>query len=197
MNNKLIAEGFGTFILALAVLASVHTADAFITTPVIAGLVVVLFVYTIGAKSGAHLNPGVTAGIWSLGKMKSVEALWYMVAQFIGGALAMLVASYFFSSIGWSTTPESLSNFLAELIGMAIFTFGIASVVYGKIADNTSGIVIGGSLLLGIIIAVYFGSLGALNPVIALTLGAFNFSYILSAIFGSVIGMRLYKMICS
>lgn len=191
-----MAEGFGTFILTLAVLVSVNTADSFISTPVIVGLVLVLFVYTIGSVSGTHLNPGVTAGVWSLGKMKTPEALRYMVAQFVGGLLAFFLASYFFPEVNWSTTPESLNNFLAELIGMTIFTFGVASVVYGKVKDTASGIVIGGSLLLGIIIAAYLGSLGILNPAIALALGAFNFSYVLGAILGSAIGMRLYKVIC-
>lgn len=197
MNNKLTAEGFGTFVLTLSVLASFNTENAMVSTPVIVGLVLVMLVYTIGSKSGCHVNPGVTAGVWALGKMKSADALGYMVAQFIGGAIAILVASHFFTNIGWSTTPESLNTFLAEFIGMAIFAFGVASVVYGKANETTSGPIVGGSLLLGILIAAYFGSLGALNPVVALALGAFNFSYVASSILGSILGMRLYKLICN
>lgn len=195
MNKKLLAEALGTFTLALAVLTSVST-DSILVTPVIAGLVLGLFVYTIGAKSGSHINPAVTTGLWSLGKIKTNEAVSYIIAQLIGGGLALFVATNFLGEVGLSSAPESFSIFLAELIGMIIFTFGIASVVYSKVNDAASGLVIGGSLLLGIIIAAHLGSSGILNPAVALALGSFNFSYVLGAIFGSAIGMRLYKTLC-
>lgn len=195
MNKKLFAEALGTFTLALAVLASVNT-DSILVTPVIAGLVLGLFVYTIGAKSGSHINPAVTAGLWSLGKINTNDAISYIVAQLVGGGLALVVAGIFMNGAGLGSAPESGLVFLAELIGMIVFTFGIASVVYGKVNDTASGLVIGGSLLLGIIIAAHLGSSGILNPAVALALGSFNFSYVLSAVLGSVLGMRLYKILC-
>lgn len=195
MNKKLFAEALGTFTLALAVLASVNT-DSILVTPVIAGLVLGLFVYTIGAKSGSHINPAVTAGLWSLGKINTNDAISYIVAQLVGGGLALVVAGIFMNGAGLGSAPESGLVFLAELIGMIVFTFGIASVVYGKVNDTASGLVIGGSLILGIIIAAHLGSSGILNPAVALALGSFNFSYVLSAVLGSVLGMRLYKILC-
>ena len=89
--------------------------------------------------------------------------------------------------------PESLQIFLAELIGATILTFGIAAVVHGKVSSTLSGIVIGWSLLIGIILASALGSAGILNPAVALALGSLNLSYALGAIAGGVIGVQLYK----
>lgn len=195
MNKQLFAEGFGTFALALAVLASVSATESILATPVIAGLVLALFVYTIGAKSGCHINPGVTAGLWSIGKINTSDAVSYIITQLIGGFAALLVASYFFTSITIGSTPESLPVFLAELIGMTFFTFGIASIVYGKVNDTASGLVIGGSLLLGILIAAHLGSAGILNPAVALALGSLNISYVLGSVLGAFLGFRIFKAI--
>jgi len=193
MQKKLIAEGFGTFVLSLAVLSSIQMEVAVIVTPIIAGLVLGLFVYTIGSTSGAHINPAVTVGLWSIGKIKTNEAILYVIAQVIGALIAFGVVSTFIGGVSLSLSPESFPAFIAELIGMTIFTFGIAAVVYGKVKDEASGLVIGGSLLLGILLAVHFGSIGILNPAVALSLGSLNLSYAFGAIIGSIAGMNLYK----
>src|SRR5262245_8113259 len=38
-----------------------------------------------GQRSGAHLNPAVTLTYWRLGKVKAWDAVFYIVAQFVGG----------------------------------------------------------------------------------------------------------------
>ncbi|MCA9360550.1 aquaporin [Candidatus Kaiserbacteria bacterium] len=194
MKKKLIAEGFGTFALALAVLTSVNV-DSVLATPVIAGLVLGLFVYTIGSNSGCHINPAVTAGLWSIGKINSKDAMSYIASQLAGGLVAFFVASAFIPGLSLGTDAESMMVFFAELIGMVVFTFGIASVVYKKAEGSASGLIIGGSLMLGIIIAVHLGSAGLLNPAVGLAVGSLSFSYVLGAVAGSAIGMRLFKMI--
>lgn len=193
MQKKLIAEGFGTFVLALAVLSSIQTEVSFVSTPIIASLVVGLFVYSIGSTSGCHINPGVTAGLWSIGKIKTNEAVMYIVAQMLGALAAFGLVSMLIGGVSIAMLPESMPVFAAELIGMIVFTFGIAAVVYGRVQETASGLLIGGSLLLGILLAVHFGSAGILNPAVALSLGSLNISYTLGAVLGGVIGMNLYK----
>jgi aquaporin Z len=193
MQKKLIAEALGTFTLALAVLSSLQMEASIISTPVVAALVLGLFVYTIGGTSGCHINPAVTIGLWSIGKMKVNEAVQYIVAQLLGALVAFGLASTVFDNVSIGMAPESIPVFVAELIGAALFTFGIAGVVLGKVRDDVSGLVIGGSLLLGILLAAYFGSAGILNPAVALALGALNLSYALGSIAGAVIGMNIYK----
>jgi len=137
----------------------------------------------------------VTIGLWSIKKVSTAEAINYIVAQLIGALLAFGIAVVFFNGISLGMVAESGTVFWAELIGAAVFTFGIAGVVYGKVKDAASGLVIGGSLLLGIVIAAHLGSAGILNPAVALALGSISLSYVLGSILGGIVGMKLYKMI--
>ncbi len=193
MQNKLIAEGIGTFTLALAVLLSLNSGGSVMPTPVVAGLVLALFVYTIGARSGCHINPAVTLGLWSVNKVKTNEAVAYIIVQVLGALIAFgLVSTTLGTAMTLGMGAESMTVFFAELVGAALFAFGIAGVVYGRVRDDMSGIVIGGSLLLGIMVAAGLGSLGILNPAVALALGSLNLSYALGAIAGAVLGMNVY-----
>lgn len=193
MLQKVIAEFFGTTTLAFAVLASISMTTPFLTTPVVAGLVLMLFVYSVGAISGSHLNPAVTVGAWAINKIPTKEAIAYIMAQCLGGFMAFLLAFYLFSSVSVGFTTESYTDFWAELIGMTVFSFGIASVIYKKTNPTASGLVIGGSLTLGILLAVAAGSAGLLNPAVGITLGMVSLSNIAGALFGSIIGMHLYR----
>jgi glycerol uptake facilitator-like aquaporin len=191
--KKYIAEALGTFALTLVVALSL--AGRFpVSTPVLAGFVVLLFVYSIGHISGTHINPAVTLGLWSINKIKTADALNYIGSQFIGACLALFLVS---SWPGLTMTTLIVKNSwevgLAELIGTFFFAFGIASVVYERASAIISGLVIGGSLLLGITIAALLGSNGVLNPAVAFGIGSFGVMYALAPIIGSVLGMRLYK----
>ena len=76
--KKYIAEGLGAGTLTLVVALSL--AGIFpVSTPVLAGLVLGLFVYTIGYISGSHINPAVTLGVWSLNKISGKDALGYII----------------------------------------------------------------------------------------------------------------------
>jgi len=193
--KKYIAEAIGTGTLALTVALSLSGTFP-IPTPFLAALVLGLFVYSVGHISGAHINPAVTIGVWSLGKIKTREAFYYIIAQLIGVILAGLGMTIADKGISLAITPavgNSLHVLIAEAVGTLIFTFGIASVIYGKVHNAAGGIVIGGSLLLGIALSVFFGADGILNPAVAFTIGSFNLMYILGPIIGSLIGMNVYK----
>ncbi len=45
-----------------------------------------------GKRSGAHINPAATFTFWRLGKIEPWDALFYIVAQFIGAVLGMALA---------------------------------------------------------------------------------------------------------
>jgi len=190
--KKYFAEFFGTFTLSFVVglLVSGQLAPF---TPFMAAVTLGLFVYTIGVLSGCHVNPAVTIGLLSVGKIKLNEATRYIASQFLGAFVAVVVLgqlSRVFVPI--MSAPNYLSGF-AEMMGMMVFTFGIASVVYGKAPSQMSGFVVGGSLLLGIIIAAAIGSAGVLNPAVALVVRAFNPTYVVGQVVGAVLGFNLYK----
>lgn len=195
MNQKLAAELFGTFTLSLVVLLSVNGIFP-IPTPVLASLVLLLFVYSIGSVSGCHINPAVTLGLVSLKKIDPKIALTYIAAQVMGGFLAFLV----FYAMNLNHTPvvsATTQNLVFELIGMIIFTFGIGAVVLGKVRDSLSGIMVGGSLLLGISISAMGGAAGILNPAVGLSLQVFQVGYYLVQIVGGIVGFYFAHYIFS
>ena len=188
--KKYLVEGFGALVLTLVV--GLSLAGSFpVPTPILAGLTLGLFVYTVGAISGAHLNPAVTVGLWSLKKISAQDALGYIVAQFVGAGLASILLRALVTP-ATLVAGNSLTVMLAEFLGMILFTFGIAAVVHARVPADMSGIAIGWSLFLGIFIASS-GSNGVLNPAVAFGIGSFSWVYALAPVVGSVAGMNLYK----
>lgn len=189
--KKYIAEGLGAGLLTLVVALSLSV-DFPISTPILAGLVLGLLVYSIGHVSGTHINPAVTVGVWSLNKISGRDAVFYIVSQAVGSFLAMVLVT---KTVGLASFSVSNSGmvFLAEALGTFFFTFGIASVVLEKSHSQMSGFIIGGSLVLGIAIASTLGSNGVLNPAVAWGIGSLNLMYVLGPIVGSIFGMQAYK----
>jgi len=48
-----------------------------------------------GKQSGAHLNPSVTLSFFRLGKLQPWDAVFYVLAQFVGGVLGVLLSARF------------------------------------------------------------------------------------------------------
>lgn len=197
MKNKYIAEFVGTFALSFVVLAAVSQILPLpISIPVIAGLTLGLFVYSIGGVSGAHINPAVTIGLWSIKKITNRDAVGYLIAQIFAAAVAIVLAR----TLGMPT-PAPVNGvfvsslFFAEALGAFFFAFGIAAVVYGRAKEQMSGVVVGGSLTLGILMATFAGSAGILNPAVAFALNAVSIMYVFGPIFGAVVGFHAYRYI--
>ncbi len=191
MNLKaLAAELFGTFGLSLAVIVSINSPGFPVGTPVIAGLTLGLFVYTIGPISGCHINPAVTLGLAAIRKVDMKTAGTYIVAQFLGATLAIGVGSLLFAAPEVLVWAESASVGAAEALGAMIFLFGIAAVVLGRVPESMSGIVVGGSLMIGILWAAQ-ASNAVLNPAVAFSLGSLSLAYIWGPILGAIVGALL------
>lgn len=54
-------------------------------------LAAVVAVSPMGRRSGAHLNPSITAAFWARGSMSGRDALGYMVGQIVGACAAALL----------------------------------------------------------------------------------------------------------
>jgi aquaporin Z len=92
MVRKLSAEFLGTAWLVLggcgsAVLAAgfPDLGIGFVGVSLAFGLTVLTMAFAIGHISGCHLNPAVTLGLWSAGKVPTADVAPYIVAQVIGG----------------------------------------------------------------------------------------------------------------
>lgn len=194
MYKKYIAEAIGTFALSMIVVASVASLTPLpMAVPLIAALTLGLFVYTIGPISGCHINPSVTLGLLSVQKISKIEAGRYIGAQLIGALCAILLSKLFFVGHDALIIPFESNVFFAEMLGAFFFNFGIASVVYGKAKEQMSGLVVGGSLLFGILIATLLGASGILNPAVALALNVVTIVYLLAPVTGAVLGFQAYK----
>ena len=90
------------------------------------GLTCMALVYSPwGRRSGAHMNPAVTLAFWRLRKVSGLDAVGYIVAQFTGGLLGVLLVHRLLGSafsaapVSWvATLPGThgvLAAFLAEL----------------------------------------------------------------------------------
>lgn len=195
--KKYIAEFIGTAVLSLSVVGSIVNGAGFVTVLTV-GITLGLLVATIGFISGAHVNPAVTLGLLSLKKIEWKEALTYIVAQFAGAALALILVR-----LHGTPMPEIIADFswiaiIAETLGALVFTFGIASIVLAvdaTKAESKAPFVIGGSLAIGATIAAGLGSNAILNPAVAFGIGSFGLAYIIGPIVGAVLGMWLFKAI--
>jgi glycerol uptake facilitator-like aquaporin len=153
--NIVLAEVFGTFILTVVALSAIQTQDL---VGLFVGLTLAVVVMAIGTISGSHINPAVTFGLWATRKLKTVMVPFYWGAQFIGAAAALVVMNLV------SQTQHGISFahigqfdgtlFGIELVGTAVFLFGLVSVLNRKeLTDGAKALGIGLSLLVGVAVA--------------------------------------------
>lgn len=191
-----VAEFLGTFSLASAVLAmSARTPFPFFAA-VVAGGTLGLMVLAIGPVSGAHINPAVTVGMWTLRRIQTTVAIVYIAAQMLGGMVAWRFNEYLLDKSLPNIAGDKFDwrVLIAEAVGTFVFTFGVAAAVYQGYKGLRQAAAIGGSLALGILIAT-FASNGALNPAVGLGIHSWSFAYIAGPLLGSILGMNLYAQL--
>jgi aquaporin TIP len=179
MPEKLVSEFVGTFTLIFIGAGSVVVISAggfdLVGVALAHGLAIGTMVSALGHVSGAHFNPAVTVGAWITQKIKSSQAVGYIVAQLAGGAAGAALLSTALpdsftdqASLGVPTVAGRISNGQAVLIE-AILTFFLVWVIFAtaidpegsfnKIAGLAIGFVITMDILMG---ALWTGA--AMNP---------------------------------
>ena len=157
--KKFAAEAIGTFALVFAGTGAIvinQVSSGAVTHVGIAltfGLVVLAMIYSLGEVSGAHLNPAVTLGFCTAGRMSWSEALPYLASQCAGAFAASGLLRFLFpqnATLG-ATLPagSAMQSFVLEAVLTAILMFTILSVSTGaKEKGITAGIAIGGIITL-------------------------------------------------
>lgn len=196
--GMIVAEFFGTAVLTSTVLAQSHAIGAILNKPwfvgCVAGLTLGLLVLTIGKVSGAHVNPAVTIGLWTLRKIETTTAVVYIAAQLLGAAVALRLFQYLQGDILANMAGRfDWRVFVAEAMGALVFTFGIAAAVTQKYEGYKAAFTMGTSLMLGAIIAST-ASNGILNPAVALGLNSWSWTYAAAPVLGAVLGMNIYDL---
>jgi aquaporin Z len=103
---------------------------------VIMGLTAITIIYSPwGQQSGAHLNPAVTLTFWRLGKVGTWDAAFYVLAQFVGGALGVLAVlallGHVFADppVSYVATVPGPAGALVALLAEAVIAFGLMTVI--------------------------------------------------------------------
>lgn len=159
--SVVFAELVGTFILALAALLPFSVGLSGVNDGVgaiVIGLTVAVIVMMVGAISGAHVNPAVTFGLWTMRRLKTVLVPFYWGAQFLGAMLAVIVVnlvannilSLNFGHIG----TMNWAVFGVEVIGTAVFLFGFtAATTHRDLSVGGRALGVGASLLVAAIVS--------------------------------------------
>jgi aquaporin Z len=133
------------------------------------GLIVLAMIYTIGDISGAHINPAVTLGFWSVGRFPGNAVAGYLLAQSIGAFTAAVLLKFLFpesTSLG-ATHPSgtALQSCVLEGVLTFLLMFVVLSVSTGaKEKGITAGIVVGAVIALE---ALFAGPIcgASMNPI--------------------------------
>jgi aquaporin Z len=148
--QALVAEAAGTFALALAALSAPSD------QPLLVGLTLAVLLLGMISISGGHFNPAVTFGLWAMNKLELVKVPFYWLAQFIGALGAFMVLGSY-NGNGSNLDMSSFAQwdwrvFWVELIGTALFLFGLVATLknVSGVAPRAAGI--GLSLAVGLAI---------------------------------------------
>ena len=217
--NAVIAEIAGTFLFffvgigavgaldrAAAGGASADQAAGLIVVALAHGVVLAVLVSALGAVSGAHFNPAVTAGVWLAGQIPGRRALSYVIAQLIGGLLAAWAVRWIFpSAVSPGLGTPALGAGIDPLMGIfieAVLTVILLVAVFGTALDprgpKVGGLAIGFAVAADILMG---GPLtgAAMNPARwfgpAAVTGAWDnsFVWIIGPLIGAAIAALAYR----
>ena len=134
------------------------------------GLSAVALIYSpFGKRSGAHFNPSVTLTFFRLGKINAWDAVFYILFQFAGGIVGVLIASLMLGmlvshkAVNYAATvpgPKGPTTaFLAELTITFILMTVVLTVSNTKRLGRWTGLFAGGLVAICRVITSVSGSL--------------------------------------
>ncbi len=224
--KKFLAEFIGTFSLVLFGCGSAVIAGNAAVGPAGIGLLgisiafgfaVVAMAYAIGGISGCHINPAVTIGVLTAGKMEAKEAISYIIAQILGAitgaGVLYLIASgkpgfvmpeWGLGANGWGEGYLGQYNTASAFLIEAVMTFLFIFVILGttsKFGNGAmAGLAIGVTLMLIHLVAIPVTGT-SVNP--ARSIGPALFSggkaiaqlwlFIVAPVVGAVLGAIVWK----
>jgi len=182
--KKYIAELIGTFTLVLFGCGTAVVAGNLVGIVGIAfafGFGLIAAAYGIGPISGCHINPAVSLGVFTAGRMSVTDLIGYWVGQFLGGILGAWVLSIIISGVGggydihasglgqdgWGPGYQGGysigSAFLFEVVATFIFLVVILGATQKAAPNGFAGLVIGISLVVIHIFGIHITGV-SVNP---------------------------------
>lgn len=184
--KKLLAEFFGSFVLALVTWATVTLTNGnALITAIMFGLTFIGLNYSVGQISGGHLNPAVSLAMACEGRITWPEFFIYLIGQCLGaaaGTFAIYGASFYiqggefvelfkvsgFEYVSKNPTNNMITTYLTYVGIVAalscIFIYIFLAVTDGNSRGNKkSGVIIGFSYIVLQFLAMLLGVNG-FNP---------------------------------
>ena len=206
--RRYAAELLGTFALVAvgpgAVMVAART-HAFGSSGIALafGLVVTLVVASSGHLGGAHINPAVTLGFWSVRRFSSRDVIPYVAAQCVGAIAAAELLVWLVGPVGGfgATVPAVplAQAFVVEmgytgLLGFVIMAVATDERTPTSIAPFAIGATIfAGALVTGPLTGGSFNPARSLGPAISGGIWTAHWLYWAAPIIGMVAGMHLYE----
>lgn len=172
LARQALAEAVGTFALifigagSIVGFAAIRDPSSLLGVAFAHGLTIAVMVTATGHISGGHLNPAVTLGLYSAGRVRASQALIYILAQLSGAILGALTLSVIVYGSGPAATeaaglthlgtpglptpaPGTTESSLDVTVGTgilteAILTFFLVFVISGTAVDERTPAKMGG-----------------------------------------------------
>ena len=205
--KRYAAELIGTFMLvaigpgAVMVSASTH---AFGQTGISLafGVVVTLCVACFGRLSGAHINPAVTIGFWSVRRFPTRDVVPYIFAQCVGAVAASATLVWILGPVGnfGATIPvvSTMRAFAVEggytgILGLVIMSVATDARTPPAVAPFAIGATIfAGALVTGPLTGGSFNPARTLGPALVGGVWTSHWLYWAAPVLGMVAAMRTY-----
>jgi MIP family channel proteins len=208
-----VAELIGTFLLvfAIGIILTVNSTSGlgyadFAVIGLVHAFMLMMLIHTLGATSGGHFNPAVTAALLVVRKIQPIHAAVYWTVQFAGAILAALAVKGVLTVQGKAVNygapnvsqqylhGHTFVAFVVEGIGAFILIWAIMGVAINRQARaDWAGFVIGASLglavmMFGPLTGAGFNPARALGPALVSNHWANGASFIVIYVLGPIVG---------
>lgn len=122
-------------------------------------MAIALIFSPLGKRSGAHFNPAVTLTFWRLAKVKNWDAVFYIVAQFIGAIAGVFAVTLFVGEavshpkVNYAATLPGMQGAIVAFFAEFVIAFVLMSVVLH--VSNTPHLARYTGLFAGALVATY------------------------------------------
>ncbi len=212
--RPLIAEFIGIFFLVFAgvgaIVANAYRDGAvgFLGIAIAHGLALAIAVTATMNVSGGHLNPAVTVGFLSIGRIDAKTALKYIIAQLLGAAAAAFAIKGLYPEMAGVVTQlgvPRLANDVSVVQGIvieALLTFFLGFAIMGTAVDPSApkvgGFAIGLTVCFDILAGGHMTGAAmnpgrAFGPALASNAWTGQAVYWIGPILGAVAAMQVYE----